>query len=286
MDDQLGYLMTYLLGNIFKPFMARPIWDKDFSNHLWLDKEFTDINIIEDFIDLEIANEAREFCQNIMTISNSIPNILDLQIKDFCKNGIKIHYNDDGNIKITEIKNPKDGQASSTFCKVHKSEWMWNIYKPGILRGSPRSLISFVISPIYDLVLTLVLYIYKVLLYSHIKDEIPKLHMETIVLQKSLKGEKIDWHYDDYVTNTGFRRVSFIYYLTNDNWCEDDGGLFVTRNNRYIPKFNNLIMWINPNPTGETCDSLKTLRKIPHKTTKLKTDKDRLAIVGFLWKHH
>lgn len=78
------------------------------------------------------------------------------------------------------------------------------------------------------------------------------------------------WHNDTF----GNRKISFIYYLTPDDWSEDDGGYLHVKNDIRIikikPYFNSLIFW----------DMWE--KKCPeHAVESVDSDKPRFCLVGF-----
>lgn len=144
-------------------------------------------------------------------------------------------------------------------------DFSWEYYKVHMYRLVPSNLRAFYGSPLVDLMNTL-------LWRWWLNEDIPVKDMiyTTIVLQKISLGGGIGLHDDKSPT----RRVSFVYYLTDDDWTEQDGGyLTVVEDEKTItipPTFNSMVSW----QMKDSCSPM-------HSVSTINSNKNRYALVGF-----
>ena len=96
-------------------------------------------------------------------------------------------------------------------------EWIWEHYNYQFWRLTPLSLNAFIGSPIPAFI-TILENIIRSTKFCNI--DFSKLEKGTWVIQRIEKGQEIGIHTD----NGNGRVVSFVYYLTPDNWKNKDGG--------------------------------------------------------------
>ena len=96
------------------------------------------------------------------------------------------------------------------------------------------------------------------------------LHKITWVIQLIPSGYNIGWHND----KCAGRIISFLYYLTDDDWNRTDGGALQIKKYDKItninPTFNSLLMWPMKNNEGPL-----------HAVEKVTSAKLRISLVGF-----
>ena len=172
--------------------------------------------------------------------------------------------------------------------------WHWESYGYGILRLYPETLDAFMMSSIYKL--------FHVLRHKfwvstgHL--DIKKYQPTTWVIQYMPLGTFIGAHSDRH----GKRKLSFIYYLTPDDWdYTTDGGELIINDSPYKeiqsinnditcgrtpigntislnPDFNSMISWtIDQNADGDT----QPLQASPIHYTGITKRRGRIALVGF-----
>ena len=162
------------------------------------------------------------------------------------------------------VHNPDDVVADPTH-------WIWERFSHDIWRAAPLTAEDFYNSPIYGLVETL-----QWLWWNWLPDK--SMYSTCWVLQRIPTGRTIGKHTDD----NGERRLAFVYYLTDDDWAEEDGGILhaevKSKVYKFIPKFNSIVGWRIKIPTDQSAPDA-----IPHWVNPVlaPNDKPRLALVGF-----
>ncbi len=243
-DNQLGSIYQYLQYK-FIPIISP-------------EKLSDDIGMVPNFVQHNVASDVRSFITSIpYDPYTKRLNDTDNQPRDSIVKSL-LGY------KCLEYKIPETYQNKLCLESENSSNWDWEHYKFGIWRAVP--LYAFINSPIYDLINIILWKIHISILNTVSRG----LSVGTVVLQKVPKGTHISWHVD----NCGTRKLSFIYYLTPDDWSKEDGGeLIIKKDDGDLdiipPKFNQLVYWwIND-------------RHIPHKVNTVNSDKNRFALVGF-----
>jgi hypothetical protein len=234
------------------------------------------ICIITDFIDDELARNVRNFISLIPFDINIVRlNDTDNQPKSEVFNYLKSR---NGTSIIEKYKNYTyknyfddkcDNSSFDIYMKRYAEQWIWENYKNGIWRAVPLTLKAYINSPIYDIINII---LWKVYL-SIVETFHEELYVGTVVLQRTPFNMGIGRHID----NCGYRRISFIYYLTPDDWSDADGGNLIFDNHKITPKFNQLILWKLVTPLTPDSDP------IYHEVSCVKADNNRprLALVGF-----
>ncbi|CAH6419641.1 2OG-Fe(II) oxygenase superfamily protein [uncultured virus] len=257
-DNHLGSLYIRL-SHKFVPEISVPLLNM--SNK---------IHICSDFIHVKAAKYFRSFVQ-LIPFDINIPRLNDTDnqprsavYKDICE----------GNGKDVIVKYQRTVyEQTEEIMKTDAQQWIWENYRPGIWRVVPLSTESFINSPVYDL-LNIILWKIHTMITNQFGEQ---LYVGTVVLQRSPRDSFIGRHTD----NCGSRRISFIYYLTPDDWSEEDGGELILEEKeterKIIPRFNQLVMW--KLGTSQTSDSELIYHRVnPVKST---DDRPRLALVGF-----
>lgn len=214
---------------------------------------------------------------NIRIVKNAVPQHLADELRNFVSNvPLNVNrklLNDTDNKPLDSAYFTDQRIILQTYEKriCDPSKWIWEHYNHGIWRLSPPDLAHFLGSPIPGFFTFL-----ENMLLDTIRHNMgySNLQKGTWVIQRVAKGESIDIHSDE----NGSRKISFVYYLTADNWTEEDGGgLFVLDVKEKIfrrinPDFNSLVMWeVNSDPSG-----LHYVEEV-----KASNEKPRIALVGF-----
>lgn len=232
----------------------------------------SNITIIPDFIDVNIARNARTFA-SLIPFDLNTPKLDDI---DNPPRSVVFNQlnNKDKPIMPPKYKDQIYGQyygkdALSINMEAHSKQWAWENYNTGIWRGRPLTIKSFYHSPIYDVINFIIFTLH----FSIIKYFEKNLTYGTVVLQRAPFGTCVPRHID----NCGTRRVSFIYYLTPDDWSEANGGELILEDRKILPKFNQLVLWKLGTSLTPDCEP------IYHEVGEVKANNDRprLAIVGF-----
>ena len=159
-------------------------------------------------------------------------------------------------------------------------KWSWENYNQGIWpfgrtelcsvwRAIPLTLEAYIDSPIYDLI-NIILWN----LYNNIKRYFKEdLRVGTVVLQRTARDTFVPRHID----NWSLRRISFIYYLTPDDWSKEDGGELILDKCTITPHFNQLVLW--KLSTSLTPDQDPIYHEVS--PVNAANDRPRLALVGF-----
>lgn len=201
-------------------------------------KQF-DIYICDNAIPIQLAREVREFVHSIE---------IDLT---------SAHLNDTDNLPprkvLLEARDSVDMTVSTESSPQLSNEWKWQNYasweynRTAFWRLYPTTLNAFVYSPIKRLIDLIEA---KLQLTSIPDIDIPSLRRLTWVIQVVLPDHGIGAHTD---FGNG-RKLSFLYYLTDDDWnIATDGGELITGDQqlyKICPKFNMLIAWPMVNGNG------------------------------------
>lgn len=139
----------------------------------------------------------------------------------------------------------KAAYINSNINPVSVKEWEWEHYHWDFWRAIPITPEAFAGSPVLTLISVLEKQWYNTDMtdiWSN-KHTLKGLHKATWVIQRITKGKCINWHVDTF----GDRKISFIYYLTPDDWSEEDGGYLRVKGDEDIimikPHFNSLVFW-------------------------------------------
>ena len=150
------------------------------------------------------------------------------------------------------------------------NQWMWEKYHDEIYRVIPLTLNSFCSSPFIELINILEQKWINTQFYDF---DFNKLIKGSWVIQRIDYLQQISPH-NDYWNN---RVISFVYYLTSDDWCEENGGNLMVKNEltnniaNISPIFNRLVAW-----------KMDGNKSPLHWVNKLNVcDKARISIVGF-----
>jgi len=206
-------------------------------------------------IPLDLAKEVRQFI-NKVKIDLTIP-----------------HLNDTNN---KPLDNALNFNSISLLYQENPNDWNWVNYgtydQSSIFRLTPSHMDAFFNSPIKRLI--------DLIEAKWLKTQIPNIEMLllkkiTWVIQLVPPGYIIDWHTDA----ASQRKISFIYYLTDDNWnIEKDGGALQIEKNGQItkltPLFNTMLMWPMVDNIGPNHSVDKVLADIT---------KPRISLVGFYY---
>lgn len=240
----------------------------DVDNNLgWLYDHYKRVSVND--IKFKPYNEAHK---NVYICENVLPKNFVKKIKSFLNeipfnNTIQL-LNDTDNKPQDDIIKSMNGKTDYGTKVYDPKQWKYEKYHNDIYRVVPLSLASFIGSPIIELFEKLEMKLYL----SNINGvKIWDYRKATWVIQRIDKGHGIDLHSDD----NPWRKIAFIYYLTDNKWNEDDGGQLVVYNNQ------NQSIKINP-----TCNSIVAWEMVNqpsplHLVDKVKSDKPRFAFVGF-----
>lgn len=183
---------------------------------------------------------------------------------------IKPIINDFNNLPLSNAWSVNDFNDLNNI-RSTSNDWIWEHYSHAFWRLTPKTLNAFVNSPVFQLITVLEDSIRRIKTFDGI--ELSSLKKGTWVIQRMEQGDECAIHSD-----AGYNRIiSFVYYLTPDDWDKLDGGGFCLLDvqekcfKRINPTFNSLIMWKSDDPY---------LRHI-HYVEKIKTNKSRIALVGF-----
>lgn len=263
-DNQLGHIHS-----IVKRYLD--VKDIEPLNFESCDKDFSHIFISNDVIPKELAERARNFAQQIP---------FDANVKNLNDDDNKPRDTIFGSFDISSNLLSYLKEATTKLEESKPNQWVWEKYIPDIYRATPLSLSAFFNSPIFELIDVLEAK-WKQHLFSHGG---PLLKKTTWVLQRVPQGHGIAIHDD----GADHRQISFVYYLTPDDWSEEDGGqlyiqheltnntdnsITLTKDGTYInPTFNSMVSWNMPE------------NKSPlHAVTEVKADnsRPRISLVGF-----
>lgn len=239
-DNQLGNLFSHLnnTGLLPKPETTALTFEKHHN-----------VLISNDVVPYDLAKKTLNFLKTVLFDLNApLINDNDNHPRNICYNypskGIPEEYK-------SRYESPK--------------EFIWEYYKINMYRLTPMNLRAFYGSPLIELI--------RIILWRWWLNEeinVKNLVYTTIVLQKISKGGHIGMHDDKAIG----RRISFVYYLTDEDWSIEDGGLLgvddITGKIQIPPKFNSMVSW-------KMKDHVSPL----HEVTKINSDKARYALVGF-----
>ena len=219
------------------------------------------VDIVPDFVDIDIANAARSFAA-IIPFDKDISRLNDSYNQP--RENIMLSLNSQLNVPIPP-------EYAGSLCKdfKHGNNWTWENYNTGIFRVVPLSLDAYIDSPIYDLINYILWKIHRSIMDTTGEN----LAFGTVVLQRCAQGTYIPEHID----NCCKRRFSFIYYLVPDDWSEDDGGSLILEDRTIHPKFNQLVYWWLSNHIIKDCPDIKHSVSMVNASD----DRPRLALVGF-----
>ena len=148
------------------------------------------------------------------------------------------------------------------------NNWLWERYSSSIWRAAPKTLEDFRFSPVFDYI-THITHVWKL---GKFGLNIDNMFKATWVIQRVHQGDEIGFH-NDYAQG---RQIAFVFYLTPDDWRDEDGGLLKVRTPEseqdYIPHFNSGVIF-------KMINSYSPL----HKVTRVRAldDKPRISLVGF-----
>lgn len=265
-DNQVGNL-CYIMTNVMKfynvDFMAVEGYDVsgiEFNTYRGAD------NVLRaaDVVPRELAREVRDFLTKIPFDSQRpVIDDGDNQPHDKVRKFINCQGNAEHGLQI---------KAAYDNRKNEPTEWTWEHYNSTFWRAMPLTAEAFCGSPIVKLISVLEQKWRNTNMSDVWGDRhtLQGLNKITWVIQRVDRGSNINWHQDDF----GTRRISFIYYLTPDDWSKRDGGkLLVKDDEREIiicPTFNTMIFW-------DMWDKKSPL----HSVETVETDKLRFCLVGF-----
>ncbi len=236
--------------------------------------KISEVLITHNVLSTDFAKMVRDFIQAIPIDSNIN--------KDSTNNDICTSIYDNLNINNFE----------SNFISSEKDSWGWESYSYGIFRLYPRTFDAFMTSPIYKL--------FQVLRckFANTRVLTQIYYPSTWVIQYMQPGTYIGAHSDQFPG----RRLSFIYYLTPDDWdYKNDGGELIISRCPYSniqtindklrsgfvprtdtielnPEFNSMVLWkIDPNADG----NIDPLLASPVHYTNIPKRQGRIALVGF-----
>jgi hypothetical protein len=248
-NNHLGYLHKKFMNNWNpKKIVTKSI---KLENYNTLPNVFIGYNVIP----YDMANEVRNFIysvkfDNTLEVLNDVTN----KPKD------SAHF-----VNPSSILDIYENRTSDT------KEWIWEHYNYAFWRLTPLSLNAFMGSPIASFITVLENAI-RATKFCDI--DFSKLNKGTWVIQRIEKGNEIGIHND----HCGSRTVSFVYYLTPDDWSKNDGGglcVLNTEQKKFIrinPNFNSIAMWkVNSDYSG-----LHYVEKVA-----APNNKPRISLVGF-----
>lgn len=212
----------------------------------------------------------------IYKCENAIPLDLAMEVREFIA-GVPLdlsapHLNDTDNKPLDNIIYDICTTISLS-CNSLQSDWKWENYaswnNQSIWRLVPLTLNNFANSPIRKLI--------DLIEAKWLKTDMNILSLKktTWVIQLIYPGHGIGRH-SDHCSN---RQISFLYYLTPDNWSiEKDGGqLEIWLDGKIVsvcPLFNSMIMWpmiLDGGPMHSVAE------------VKAPISRPRIALVGFYY---
>jgi hypothetical protein len=221
------------------------------------------ICVIKNFIEESFAQKARKFA-SLISFDEKIPRLNNNENQP--RSSVFLSLKDKYTISSLDKYKNSIYDEKKSFMK-DLEQWTYENYRYGIFRAVPLTPESFINSPIYDMINTVLWKLYKSIQLSFNED----LLIGTVVLQRTPFNTCIGRHIDDLSP----RRISFIYYLVPDDWSDSDGGELIIDNRKIIPKFNQLVLWkLNTDKTHDT-------EPLYHQVERVKTDRPRIALVGF-----
>ena len=223
-------------------------------------KKYPKVLICRDAFDIKFAQECREFLQAIpFDINKPTLNDTDYPPSDTVyKNAYELYSLCATTPSLVNLRPESTNDPNL---------WTWEHYSYCFYRCLPLTVESFVGSPITKLI-AMIASKWKNTKLSNI--DILKFYCG--VIQRMTQGSFVTEHKDGH----GFRKISFIYYLTPDDWnYQIDGGELCIHNEKIFninPTFNTLIAWDN------------TIDDLLHSVGTIQADnsRPRLALVGFL----
>ena len=247
-DNQLGLLFDCLNNRVNLP--KPETTALTFERH----PKIPDVLISYDVIPYDLAKRCLDFIKSVPFDSNA-----------------KL-INDDNNLpRNICYYYPRKLICNEYNCRYESpNEFTWEYYKLHMYRLVPITLRAFYGSPLIELINIL---LYRWWLSTEIN--VKNLIYGTIVIQKMGLGGSIPVHNDEWRG----RRVAFIYYLTDEDWNDEDGGYLGVadwpENNtqKYIqipPKFNTMVSW-----------KMQEFKSPLHWVSEIKSNKARYALVGF-----
>src|SRR3989338_7876080 len=196
--DVDNQLMTLYTSSVQKIAIA----DRQYRTNqpMRIETQYGRVFYSEEVVDRPLAIAARDFVKQIpFDITKPMINDTDNPVRDHVHTLLRNAY-------PTKID----------FPPADPSNWTWENYSRSIWRAIPLTVKDFCGSPIYALIETIV---WNWVNWFTIWDKTPVCW----VLQRVPHGKFIRPHNDEYVDAN--RCMAFVYYLTDDDWTEDDGGL-------------------------------------------------------------
>lgn len=254
---QLTIEVNNHLGYLYSKFCED--WDPcrmDVKENSITKHELLNIFMIDNVLDIQFSIKLRLFLQEIPFDIN------------------KPIINDVDNLPLSNVYHTNQNLILKSYYNNTEdvNEWLWEHYSYCFWRLAPKSLEAFLGSPIPRLITILERTIRSFDQIDGIKTS--NLKKGTWVIQRMAQNQQADIHND----MNGTRRLSFIYYLTPDQWDENDGGGLCMLNvkgkkfERINPTFNRLVIW-------KVNEQLCGLHHV--ETVKASNDKPRIALVGF-----
>ncbi len=248
------------------------------NNHLgYLHNKYTNNWNPKKILEHEINFKTHDNLPNVCIGTKVIPYKLAIEVRDFIhsvKFDNKVELMNDVNNKPLDSAHFVD---ASTILDIYENktddpkEWLWEKYRENMWRLAPKSLNAFIGSPIAAFITILENNIRAI---RNSSIDFSKLKKGTWVIQRLEKGMEMGIHSDA----CGRRAVSFVYFLTTDNWTNNDGGglcVLNTSEKKFIriqPTFNTLAMWaVNNDYSG-----LHYIEEVF-----ATNDKPRISLVGF-----
>jgi hypothetical protein len=256
---QLSIEVNNHLGYLYMKFCES--WDKEkiepkslsLKQHVDLSNVYISYDVLND----SYARNVRKFIYNVPFDSN------------------KEIINDQNNLPLSNVYHTNQSLILNCFenSSIDPNDWVWEKFSYCLWRLAPKTLNAFLGSPIPNLITLLEKTIRSKEYFGNIAYE--NLKKGTWVIQRIQKGQNVGIHSD----KAYGRVISFIYYLTPDDWKKSDGGGLCMLNpykkefQRINPDFNSLIMWKSDD------DNFKELHHV--ETVVADNDKPRIALVGF-----